>query len=612
MGVPSFFAWWASHCPEKILFKSITHDDIVLYLDFNGAIHPAVRTDTVMEYQNMPAAVLAYLDKLINYVKPKEVWLAIDGVAPVAKMSQQRDRRFKSAKEAKHKRELAIECGHPVRDDPIDFNMISPGTEFMDNLEQYLVSQIKENTKKGMKWYGIKFTISGSCIPGEGEHKIMDEIRRRKSESQPSKGSKPSKGSQPSKGSTPSSVNCIYGLDADLLFLALINDPECIIVRENVQFRLRDEMGFDPVLYPYIYLDVGELRDCVCELLGPSCSIQQLDRMKFKYNKKVLDLDRLNRSADRPGGRPAPIRDLERPERLILDYVYICFLLGNDFIPRLPCLKIRNGSLNDIVVLYKLLLEQTGDYLIGSDLTVNRKFFYSLIGCIADLEDEFMLDMADQRYKDIGRFKYRLHGKNAYEKAVEEFDYVENQYRDTIMGGTKGWRKRYYQYHIGINCHNDKELQRKVLPLCQAYLEGMNWVLQYYIGWNKNWTWHYPFDAAPTALDLYLSNLNLDYDFRANSPVEPYVQLLSILPPESAQLLPAALRPLMVERDSPVLYMYPLKITLSLIGNKFWHECKPRMPLVDHQLLKDVVSAKIKYMTEAERERNRVKTPIQC
>ena len=324
MGVPSFFAWWASHCPERILFQTMPYEDVVLYLDFNGAIHPAVRNDTTIEYQHMPAAVLAYLDKIIKYVRPKEVWLAIDGVAPVAKMSQQRERRFKSAKEAKHKRELAIECKQPIREVPIDFNMISPGTEFMYSLEEYLVSQIQENTGKGMKWHGIKFTISGSCIPGEGEHKIMDEIRARRA-----KGLKHN--------------NCIYGLDADLLFLALLNDPDCMIVRENVQFRLREELGFDPIIYPYIYLDIKELRTCICELLGPSCSIDSLERMKFRFNRKVLDSDLPDPATTR--------RDLSDPKRIIQDYVYICFLMGNDFIPRLPCLKIRNGSLNDVIVL---------------------------------------------------------------------------------------------------------------------------------------------------------------------------------------------------------------------------------------------------------------------
>jgi 5'-3' exonuclease len=281
--------------------------------------------------------------------------------------------------------------------------------------------------------------------------------------------------------------------------------------------------------------------------------------------------------------------------------------LGNDFLPRLPCLKIRNGSLNDIIVIYKLISLNIGDFLIGTDLTVNRPFFHQFLGAIAYLEDDFMLLQTEQRHKDIGKFKFRLRGKTPYQQATEEFDYVENQYQDTILGGTKDWRKRYYGYHIGLKYRNEKD----VLPMCQSYIEGMNWVLHYYIAWHDNWTWNYPYDASPTALDLFdgIAKLDLDYEFEDNRPVEPYVQLLSILPPESAKLLPSTLRPLMTDRDSPIHYMYPLKITLSLIGNKFLHECKPRMPSVDHQLLKDVVHAKLQYMTPLELNRNSLKQP---
>jgi len=593
MGVPSFFAWWASRYPERILFRAPPYKNAVLYLDFNGGIHPAVRTDSSLELTDMPEAVCVYLDKIIKNVGPGEVWIAIDGVAPVAKMSQQRERRFKSAKESKHKRELAIDCGEFVREHPIDFNMISPATEFMSGLEESLCEYIRIHTKPGSKWNGIRFVLSGSCIPGEGEHKIMDEIRRRRSE----RGS----GSEPE---PKPSHNYIYGLDADLMFLTLLNDPHSMIVRENVFFRKQQELGFDPELYPYIYLDVYELRNLICQLLDPITDMDNLSKMGFKYNRLVRETIKID-PCRHHDDYYNPDRD---KQRLIMDYAFICILLGNDFLPRLPCLKIRNGSLNDLIAIYKLIGWRQGDFLIGEDLTVNRNYLYHILGAVSTLEDEFMLDMSERREQDIRRFKFRLEGKTPYQQAVEEFDYVENQYRDTVKGGTDGWRRRYYSYHIGLEYRNAKEFQRHLLPMCESYIQGMNWVLQYYMGWHNNWTWHYQYDAAPTALDLFnaIPDLELDYDFQDTAPVEPYVQLLSILPPQSAKLLPHTLRPLMTDRDSPIHYMYPIKITLSLIGNKFWHECKPRMPLVDHQLLEDVVHAKLQYMTDDERGRNKL------
>lgn len=56
--------------------------------------------------------------------------MAIDGVAPRAKMNQQRSRRFRSAKEAKDLRDKAIAKGEELPlEPPFDSNCITPGEE---------------------------------------------------------------------------------------------------------------------------------------------------------------------------------------------------------------------------------------------------------------------------------------------------------------------------------------------------------------------------------------------------------------------------------------------------------------------------------------------------
>lgn len=574
----------------------------------------------MMAYSDMFASVAKYLTDIVDYVRPVEVYVAIDGVAPAAKMAQQRERRFKSVKEAKAKHEIAVSMGAPVNEEQIDFNMISPGTEFMSGLEDYITGFIADRRQPSGLWSHIKFSLSGSSVAGEGEHKIMSEIRQR--------------------GRSPDHTNCIYGLDADLIFLGLENDPECYLVRENVHFSGRDDLGMDPAVYPYIFLDIGGLRDKIVSILDPLCGLGHLSQMGFEYSLpdtpapgQVASTARHPKGHGHPKGRghqghghghgnghgrghqgdghgalasmtQSSWCGTDYHRRFIRDYIYICFLLGNDFLPRLPCLKIRNGSLNNLIVLYKQTAWKHNSYLVNADLTLNRQFFLDLISSVSALEDSSMLKFSDKRQADITRFRHRNNSKPPYERAIEAFDYVEDQYEDTILGGTPGWRQRYYTYHLGMA--NDQYIG----DICRGYLEGMSWVMGYYTGQHNNWTWSYPYDIAPTAADLEVAlrrtDIPTDHKFPADEPASPYIQLLSILPPDSARLLPPSLQALMTDKDSPVHYMYPLRVTMSLVGNKFWHECRPRMPTVDRQALVDAVDAKYKYLTSAERQRNGV------
>ena len=141
MGVPKFFRWCAQRYPSVITpFKDSPPPVDNLYLDMNGIIHHCSHPNDIDATQRAPTekdmmqAMFVYLQKLFNAIQPKKYFaLAVDGVAPRAKMNQQRQRRYRSAYEMLVAREGAAAQGLDLPDekDVFDSNCITPGTPFM-------------------------------------------------------------------------------------------------------------------------------------------------------------------------------------------------------------------------------------------------------------------------------------------------------------------------------------------------------------------------------------------------------------------------------------------------------------------------------------------------
>jgi 5'-3' exoribonuclease 1 len=81
-------------------------------------------------------------------------------------------------------------------------------------------------------------------------------------------------------------------------------------------------------------------------------------------------------------------------------------------------------------------------------------------------------------------------------------------------------------------------------------MEGLHWVLNYYHNGCPSWDWYFPHLYSPLATDL----VNLDefyaegddaefksFPFEMGTPFPSLAQLLSVLPPQSAALLPVSL-----------------------------------------------------------------------
>eukprot|EP00300_Choanocystis_sp_HF-7_P017166 c19648_g1_i2.p1 GENE.c19648_g1_i2~~c19648_g1_i2.p1 ORF type:complete len:834 (+),score=199.50 c19648_g1_i2:20-2521(+) len=124
---------------------------------------------------------------------------------------------------------------------------------------------------------------------------------------------------------------------------------------------------------------------------------------------------------------------------------------------------------------------------------------------------------------------------------------------------TKLLRHAYYEVFEGNKFENESQMNEFVEERCRKYALSLQWIMDYYMTGNTSWEWFYPYHYAPLALDLAISPSlpELPLEFPPSQPSPPLEMLLSVLPPQSAQLLPPCLRALMTDESSPLQAFFP-------------------------------------------------------
>ncbi|KAG8460526.1 hypothetical protein KFE25_013176 [Diacronema lutheri] len=422
MGVPAFYRWLAEKYPKTVVdcveaeappladgssdFGALdwrapspngTEVDN-LYLDMNGVIHPCARPEVgpaPSSEEHIFQNIEKYIDRLLAAVRPRRlIYMAVDGPAPRAKMNQQRSRRFKAAKDAAERdaaeerlraewRARGLEPP-PKRDAAafaFDSNVITPGTQFMARLAAALRAYVARRLASHPAWRGLAVVLSDASVPGEGEHKIMEHIRAQRA----------------MPGYDANMWHCVHGLDADLIMLALAtHEPRFLILREVVfsakdrkrQLRQDGRAGLGAADdddetdeaaataaalrrggKPLQFLRIHTLREYLAV---------EFERMSFRGTAVTFEL-----------------------ERLIDDFVFLCFFVGNDFLPHMPALEIHDGAIDTLMSLYRDGMGELGGFVTDRG-EVDLARAELLLRKIGAYEEEVL---SRRRRRDAGRLR---------------------------------------------------------------------------------------------------------------------------------------------------------------------------------------------------------------
>jgi 5'-3' exoribonuclease Xrn1-like protein len=545
--------------------------------------------DLELEHFN---AIGAKLLKIIHEVAPQDLLIiSLDGPAPIAKLKQQRSRRFRSGKKMDHSTrkfhgtsiyengivvDYEIDGEAPYSWPLFDGTAITPGTDFMFNLDEFLRKWIVKQSG----------TIPPTTIyyshlmPGEGEHRIMDFIRSGELDKY-------------------EGTHIIWGADSDLAILGLIAPIRNLYIARDSSTDI---------------INIGYLREMIEQRMTEGTP------------------NEMNRNQGREQEREQG-REQEREQKLINvvlnDFVFLFSLVGNDFLPRQPGMRMFWESIDQLIDLYVQMNEREAHHLTKRDdniVSVNWKIVYQFLQKIAHIEERLLTDIAN----DERRHPWAILDRSIVRTQTASRPGVAGHSENTFDFKTfrLGW------YANALIPHNyaqlsdlDKELlgpnalriDTEIGNMVKSYLQGLGWINTYYNGGAGavDLGWFYPWEHAPLLTDLVINMRKLSHipsygNREGQTPINAVYQLMVVLPPSAAYLVPESVEKLM-NADSPIADVYPTDFKLDDNGTiinsgtdaaiKAWMAI-PLLPPFRPELVIETIQSNIVFSEET---RNRYK-----
>ena len=525
MGIPYYFYSLMQQYNNIITNNKPKSLDIYC-IDFNGIIHN-IAQDIIRKYNEKEKDISISNNDQIEIEIIEGVWerikfyienykaskyiICADGVAPLAKMFQQRKRRYLNI----YKNTL----------DNVniiwDTNAITPGTMFMEKLNTYINKNIID------KNYINKIIYSGSNECGEGEHKIFKKIKDMPKDDK----------------------IIIHGLDADLIILSLMSHKDNIFLMREVKDPHTNNTVFN-------YLNIKELRKAIL------CELKTNWEINIEYT----------------------ISGKEGND-LIETYCTACSILGNDFIPHLLTIELKNNGIDTLLSATKRSIKTNG--LLVNNGEINHNCLIDIFKDLANTEDE-----------DIHRICEKYIKKRQPDNKNIPSDYYGLKNKDPLINiiynSPNKWRQEYYRTIFDNNISIDSTV---MFNACNNYIKGIYWVYSYYKGMDIDCEWYYPYNYPPTIKDILNHSIANEVPVLINNNnfVPSYIQLLIVLPKYSVKLLSKKHQRYMLDIYAGLFHMYPVKYNIQTFLKTHLWECSPILPLININYIKKLLDLENKY-----------------
>ena len=573
MGVPGFFSWLLKN-KKKLGAKNLILNNLPykigwLMLDTNCLLHPCIANIlekykegqlTIDSNKDLRTQIEQYvwekiiqcIDDMIIQTEPEYIYIGIDGVAPMGKILQQRQRRYRFLFDKKIKlnsldtieelEEIIAKTTikpngieEPVL--PLSSIELTPGTDYMERINQHMLKYIDILKKRN-----IKCIYSSYHDEGEGEHKILQYIKTNLKSNIPI---------------------VIYGLDADLLFLSLgLGYEYDLYVMREKQIFSNKEVNLDEIP-EYNYVEIKQLHILISNL-----------------------------------------------EVSTNDFIVMCYLIGNDFLPGLLTIDVKKGGLDKIFKAWNNLKEKlniqtefenkinniqiaksyliifdnkTGEYQIKLELlkglfgellwtekyiwkNMNRDKLLNQHDLEPEEKEKLLIFKEDDKIEQLSKF---ISGQSSNTDFLEKIEFSSPI--------------EYYSYYLGISCIDiDKSIIKKMVL---DYIKGIEWCIGYYLNKCPSWTWGYNFMITPTIIDIInffpQSNkqIKIIYSPRTLNPME---QLILAIPPQTYKYVIETELIKKIKSNKNIGYMLPESFQIDINKEHVYWKCQVRIPIVEY------------------------------